>query len=324
MVVGYVVRWPSRHSIVSVPAARSAWIRAGSSKSAWPDGTRRAASAAAGTSVLRWHRPCMCDPRPDDPRDRRPVEALRRGRGARRGRILRRARRDLRLPRRQRRGQDDDDADRPRHPARRQRDASPGGAGQAPSSPRRTFGYLPEERGLYPRMRVLDQLVFFAGLYGVPERRAPGATPSAGSNASGSPSLAGRRADELSKGNQQKIQFIAAILHDPEVVLMDEPFTGLDPVNVALLRAAFARAGRAGPDADLLDPPDGGRRVAGRRRSRSSTTAGWSPAARPARFAGGPAGRSSGWPSRAIAELAWAAGPARGAGEPGRAPTSPS
>jgi ABC-2 type transport system ATP-binding protein len=104
--------------------------------------------------------------------------------------------------------------------------------------PRRTFGYLPEERGLYPRMRVLDQLVFFAGLYGVP-------AAAARRDALGwlerfrVIDLAGRRADELSKGNQQKIQFIAAILHDPEVVLMDEPFSGLDPVNVSLLRSAF-------------------------------------------------------------------------------------
>ena len=93
-------------------------------------------------------------------------------------------------------------------------------------------------------MRVLDQLVFFAGLYGVPKASRP-------ADALGwlerfrVTELAGRRADELSKGNQQKIQFIAAILHDPEVVLMDEPFTGLDPVNVALLRDALLElAGR--------------------------------------------------------------------------------
>ena len=53
------------------------------------------------------------------------------------------------------------------------------------------------------------------------------------------PDFADRRADELSKGNQQKVQFLAAVLHDPDVLLMDEPFTGLDPVNVALLREAF-------------------------------------------------------------------------------------
>ncbi len=104
--------------------------------------------------------------------------------------------------------------------------------------PRRTFGYLPEERGLYPRMRVLDQLVFFAGLYGVPQRDARH-TALDWLDRFRVTDLAGRRADELSKGNQQKIQFIAAVLHDPEVVLMDEPFTGLDPVNVSLLRSAF-------------------------------------------------------------------------------------
>jgi ABC-2 type transport system ATP-binding protein len=104
--------------------------------------------------------------------------------------------------------------------------------------PRRTWGYLPEERGLYGKMRVLDQLVFFASLRGV-------AAADARRTALGwlerfrIPDYAGRRAEELSKGNQQKIQFIAAILHDPDVLLLDEPFTGLDPVNAALLKEAF-------------------------------------------------------------------------------------
>jgi len=111
--------------------------------------------------------------------------------------------------------------------------------------PRRTFGYLPEERGLYPRMRVLDQLVFFAGLYGLPTGDARRAALGWLERFRVS-DLAGRRADELSKGNQQKIQFIAAILHDPEVLLMDEPFTGLDPVNVSLLRAAFTELAARG------------------------------------------------------------------------------
>jgi ABC-2 type transport system ATP-binding protein len=110
---------------------------------------------------------------------------------------------------------------------------------------RRTFGYLPEERGLYPRMRVLDQLVFFAALYGVPEDSARRSALDWLERFLVT-DLAGRRADELSKGNQQKIQFIAAILHEPEVVLMDEPFTGLDPVNVALLRSAFLELAAAG------------------------------------------------------------------------------
>jgi ABC-2 type transport system ATP-binding protein len=106
------------------------------------------------------------------------------------------------------------------------------------SLPRQTWGYLPEERGLYPRMTVLDQLAFFGGLYGLPRdvarRRALDWLARFRV-----PEFASRRADELSKGNQQKVQFLAAILHDPDVLLLDEPFTGLDPVNVALLREAF-------------------------------------------------------------------------------------
>ena len=104
--------------------------------------------------------------------------------------------------------------------------------------PRRTWGYLPEERGLYPRMKVGEQLRFFAALYGVSD---------ADSRAEIAdwlerfriPDYLDRRVEELSKGNQQKIQFIAAILHDPAVLIMDEPFTGLDPVNVRLLKEAF-------------------------------------------------------------------------------------
>ena len=104
--------------------------------------------------------------------------------------------------------------------------------------PRRTWGYLPEERGLYARMPVLDQLVYFASLYGQP-------TADARRDALHwlrrfrIPDYATRRAEELSKGNQQKVQFIAAVLHQPQVLLMDEPFTGLDPVNLGLLREAF-------------------------------------------------------------------------------------
>ena len=104
--------------------------------------------------------------------------------------------------------------------------------------PRRTFGYLPEERGLYPRLSVVDQLVYFASLYG---ERADQARVNAHHwlERFRITDLADRRAEELSKGNQQKVQFIAAILHRPDVLLMDEPFTGLDPVNLSLLRDAF-------------------------------------------------------------------------------------
>src|SRR5689334_6404710 len=89
------------------------------------------------------------------------------------------------------------------------------------SLPRPTWGYLPEERGLYPKMTVLDQLVFFAGLQGVPfdvasrEARAWLARFHV-------PEFAERRAEELSKGNQQKVQFLAAVLHDPEVLRSEE------------------------------------------------------------------------------------------------------
>ncbi|MDQ6795240.1 MAG: ATP-binding cassette domain-containing protein [Chloroflexota bacterium] len=104
--------------------------------------------------------------------------------------------------------------------------------------PRATWGYLPEERGLYPRMTVLNQLVYFAGLYGLPPERAA-REARAWLARFRVPEFADRRAEELSKGNQQKVQFLAATLHDPDVFLMDEPFTGLDPVNTALLREAF-------------------------------------------------------------------------------------
>ncbi len=104
--------------------------------------------------------------------------------------------------------------------------------------PRRTWGYLPEERGLYPRMPVLDQLVYFASLYGEPAASAR-REAKAWLDRFLIGEMAGRRAEELSKGNQQKVQFIAAVLHKPQVLLMDEPFTGLDPVNLAILREAF-------------------------------------------------------------------------------------
>ncbi len=104
--------------------------------------------------------------------------------------------------------------------------------------PRRTWGYLPEERGLYPRMKVVDQLAFFASLYGLTRAHAREEALEWLTRFR-APEYADRRAEELSKGNQQKVQFIAAILHDPDVLLMDEPFTGLDPVNVALLKEAF-------------------------------------------------------------------------------------
>src|SRR5881628_1540558 len=80
--------------------------------------------------------------------------------------------------------------------------------------PRRTWGYLPEERGLYPKMTVLDQLVFFAGLQGMPMDVARREARS-WLGRFRVPEFADRRAEELSKGNQQKVQFLAAVMHDP-------------------------------------------------------------------------------------------------------------
>jgi ABC-2 type transport system ATP-binding protein len=108
----------------------------------------------------------------------------------------------------------------------------------AAEAPRETWGYLPEERGLYSRLEVLGQLVFFASLYGIP-RDVAAARAREWLARFRIPDYEKRRAEELSKGNQQKVQLIAAILHEPAVLIMDEPFVGLDPVNVALLKEAF-------------------------------------------------------------------------------------
>ena len=104
--------------------------------------------------------------------------------------------------------------------------------------PRRTWGYMPEERGLYLRMPVVDQLLHFASLYGVSRTRAR-TDAMAWLSRFRIAAYADRRAETLSKGNQQKVQYIATVLHDPDVIVMDEPFVGLDPVNVALLKSAF-------------------------------------------------------------------------------------
>ena len=99
-------------------------------------------------------------------------------------------------------------------------------------------GYLPEERGLYKKMKVLDQLVFFGQLHGIAAEDARKRAVSWATRMEISGSL-DKKTQELSKGMQQKIQFIATLLHDPGLVVMDEPFTGLDPVNTTLLQDAL-------------------------------------------------------------------------------------
>ncbi len=96
------------------------------------------------------------------------------------------------------------------------------------------IGYLPEERGLYPKMRVLDVLVFLAETKGV-ARRAARAKALEWLDRLGLADWRMRKVSELSKGMQQKVQFISAILHDPELVVLDEPFSALDPVNRQVL-----------------------------------------------------------------------------------------
>ncbi len=97
------------------------------------------------------------------------------------------------------------------------------------------FGYLPEERGLYPKKKIIDQLVYFAELKGM---SAKNAVKSADHwlERLGMSEYRNKRLDTLSKGNQQKIQLITALAHDPQIVILDEPFSGLDPVNAMLLK----------------------------------------------------------------------------------------
>ena len=97
------------------------------------------------------------------------------------------------------------------------------------------IGYLPEERGLYPKKLIIDQLVYFAELKGMSTKDAVKAVDYWLSRL-GMTEYRNKRLDTLSKGNQQKIQLITALAHDPDIVILDEPFSGLDPVNAMLLK----------------------------------------------------------------------------------------
>lgn len=97
------------------------------------------------------------------------------------------------------------------------------------------IGYLPEERGLYPKKIIIDQLTYFAELKGMGKKDAVKAIDY-WLGRLGMTEYRGKRLDTLSKGNQQKIQLITALAHDPDIVILDEPFSGLDPVNAVLLK----------------------------------------------------------------------------------------
>ncbi len=107
------------------------------------------------------------------------------------------------------------------------------------------IGYLPEERGLYRRMRVLDVIVFLAEMKGV-GRRTARARALEWLERLGLEAWARRRVEELSKGMQQKVQFITTVLHEPELVVLDEPFAGLDPVNAQAIKDAMLALTRSG------------------------------------------------------------------------------
>lgn len=119
-------------------------------------------------------------------------------------------------------------------------------------------GYLAEERGLYPKYPLMDQLIYFAGLRGVPKAEAkkrirywaerlqveeylyPGKSAApAGKGRARAKAQKPKLADQLSKGNQQKIQFMIALISDPELLILDEPLSGLDPVNTDLFKAVI-------------------------------------------------------------------------------------
>jgi len=110
---------------------------------------------------------------------------------------------------------------------------------------RRRFGYLPEERGLYPRMRVRDQVVYFGRLHGLSSADAADAADR-WLERLGVAARSADRLDTLSLGNQQRVQLAAALVHEPDLLVLDEPFSGLDPVAVDALSEVLAERAAAG------------------------------------------------------------------------------
>jgi ABC-2 type transport system ATP-binding protein len=106
-------------------------------------------------------------------------------------------------------------------------------------------GYLPEERGLYKRMKVTDLLVFFAEIKGV-ERKEAAVRAGRWLDRMGLSDRASRPVEDLSKGMQQKVQFLTTIIHEPELLILDEPFSGLDPVNAVVIKDIILDYHRSG------------------------------------------------------------------------------
>lgn len=97
------------------------------------------------------------------------------------------------------------------------------------------FGYMPEERGVYPKTKIFDQLMYFAELKGMRKSKAEESIKYWLKKLEIEEYM-NIPAEKLSKGNQQKVQFVIAVMHDPELIVLDEPFSGLDPVNTELLK----------------------------------------------------------------------------------------
>ena len=110
---------------------------------------------------------------------------------------------------------------------------------------RQRIGYLPEERGLYRREKALDVLIYFGMLKGL-TRAAARAGALRWLELLGLADMAGRRVDQMSKGQQQKVQIAGTLLHDPSIVVMDEPFSGLDPINTVFIKDVLRERSRAG------------------------------------------------------------------------------
>jgi ABC-2 type transport system ATP-binding protein len=110
---------------------------------------------------------------------------------------------------------------------------------------RRRFGYMPEERGLYPKMPVAEQITYFARLHGV-DKRAAATRTSDLLDRLGLAAHADDAVEKLSLGNQQRVQVAAALAHDPEVLVLDEPFSGLDPMAVDVVLGVLREASAGG------------------------------------------------------------------------------
>ena len=153
------------------------------------------------------------------------------------------------------------------------------GGGPIDGRMRERIGYMPEERGLYPKMRLGDQLEYFAVLHGASHEDAR-AAGRLWLDRLGLGDRVDSRVEELSLGNQQRVQLAAALVHRPGLLILDEPFAGLDPIVTDMMAGVLREEARARRAGALLVAPARARRAHLSSRSRSSTMAGSSPAGR--------------------------------------------